>query len=190
MCPPRGFYVCARHSREDALLILSVCFCGPRWIRDPTFDGHNLKFEITAIMLQRNQNHSSEKCRKWEEERSFVVQRVAADICLESMIRLIVYDFHQLQINCVRITESWPNISLKGRSLIQQRSQWCSKHNKPVKPPSISTKITNASAIPMVGRDSSPRSTGAPSQGSPHAAGTSTAHGTLSRRAKWFTGQG
>ena len=131
---------CTRHSREDSFLNLSVCFCCLRWIRDLTFDGHNLKFEITAIMLQRNQIHSSEKCRKWEEERAFVVLRVAADICLESMIRLIVSDFHQLQINCVRITESWPNRSLKGRSLILQRSHWCFKQTKPVGPPSISTK--------------------------------------------------
>ena len=117
MCPPGGFYVCARHSREDALLILSVCFCGPRWIRHPTFDGHNLKFKITAIMLPRNQIHSSEKCRKSEEERAFVLLRIAADICSESMIRLIVSEFHQLQISCVRITESWPNRLLKGQKL-------------------------------------------------------------------------
>ena len=188
MCPPGGFYVCARHSREDALLILSVCFCGPRWIRDPTFDGHNLKFEITAIMFQRNQIHSSEKCRKSEEERAFVLLRVAADICSESMIRLIVSEFHQLQISCVRITESWPNRLLKGQKLDSATITVVLQTDQARQAAIHFHQTTNTFGIRVAGRASWLRNTRAPSQGSPHAVGTSTAHGTTSRRAKWLTG--
>ena len=75
---------------EDALLIFSAWFCGSRWINGPTFTGYNNRFETTPIMLHRDQIHGSHKCRAFEGERPFMPLHAAADICPESMVRLIV----------------------------------------------------------------------------------------------------
>ena len=108
-------YVCTtgprpalRQSWENALLLFSVVFAGSRWIKGAMFEGFNPKPETTAIMCRRDQIHGKDECRKVEEERSFVLQRVAADIRPESIIRLILSEFHQLQSSCVRITILWP----------------------------------------------------------------------------------
>ena len=102
---------------EDALLILSACYCGSRWIHTPNYKGYNNRFESTAILLHRDQIHDDHKCRASEGERSFMLLHVAADISLESMVRLIVSELHERQISCVRITEYWPVRPLIGKEL-------------------------------------------------------------------------
>ena len=121
-CPPGGFNPGGRTSKEqnmeDALLIISACFCGSRWIRGASsFTGHNPRWETIAIMLHRDQIHGHPKCRASEAERSFMILRVAADIRPESMVRLILSELHQQQISRVRITECWPNQLLSGQEL-------------------------------------------------------------------------
>ena len=120
-CPLGGFYSGGRTSQkqnmEDALLILSACFCGSRWIQGASFTGHNPRYETATIMLHRDRVHGHHKCKASEAERSFIFLHVAADICPESMVRLIVSELHQQQISCVRITECWPNRPLIGQEL-------------------------------------------------------------------------
>ena len=120
-CPPRGFYPSGRAKKEqlleDALLILSACYCGSRWINTPSYKGYNNRFETTTILLHRDQIHGDHKCKASEGERSFMLLHVAADIGPESMVRLIVSELHERQISCVRITEHWPVRPLIGQEL-------------------------------------------------------------------------
>ena len=47
-CPPSGFYPSSRATRvedlQDALLIISACFCGARWINLQQIQGYNHRF--------------------------------------------------------------------------------------------------------------------------------------------------
>ena len=79
--PPGGFYPGGRTTKaqnmQDALLIVSACFCGSRWLRGHTFTGHSPRWETIAILLHRDQIHGRHKCRSSEEERSFMRLRRA-----------------------------------------------------------------------------------------------------------------
>ena len=112
-CSPGGFYNGAqtsmRHSWEDALLILSTGFCSSRYLKGPKLAVYDLKPETTAIMFHGDQIRGKEKCSAREEERTFVLLQVSADIRPESLIPLIVSEFHQLRISIVRITVGWPD---------------------------------------------------------------------------------
>ena len=64
-----------------------------------------------------DQIHGSHKCSAFAGERVFMPLHVAADICPESMVRLIVTELHERQTRCVRITEYWPVRPLNGQEL-------------------------------------------------------------------------
>ena len=72
------------HSWEDALLILWAVVCGSRYLKRPKFEGSSPKPDTTAIVFHRDQIHAKEKCNAREEERTFVLLPVSADIRPES----------------------------------------------------------------------------------------------------------
>ena len=88
-CCPAGSYNGAqtsmRHSWEDALLILSVAYCGSRYDKGLKLEGYNPKPQATTIMFHTDQIHGREKCTALEEERTFVLLQVSADIRPESL---------------------------------------------------------------------------------------------------------
>ena len=92
-----------------SMLLWLAVDCGP------TFTGHNNRYESTTMLLHRDQIHGSHKCRASEGERSFMLLHVAADICRESMVPLIVSEYNFLQISRVRITEYWLVRALSGQ---------------------------------------------------------------------------
>ena len=91
-CPPSCFYSSSRDSTtvnlENGLLILSVCFCGTRWINSPSYVGYSNRFETTTICFNRDKIRGEHKCAEVEAERSLQLLHVAADIAPESIARL------------------------------------------------------------------------------------------------------
>ena len=102
---------------EDALLILSPCFCGTRWIESDKYRGFSKRFETTTMMLHRDQIQGEYTSAAVVAERTFQLLHVAADIGPESFARLIISEFHELQISCVRVTEYWPDRPALGQEL-------------------------------------------------------------------------
>ena len=81
---------------EDALLILSLGFCGTRWNESDKCCGFDTRFETTTMMLHRGQIRGEYKSAAVKAERTFQFLHKAADISFESVAGMAISKFHEM----------------------------------------------------------------------------------------------